>query len=169
VVYGGLEGFGGFFCFGGVVLRGVFCSGSDVHGVMLGLWEEAVGVLVGVEPGVAVFEGFRVLLPGGVEASRLLEGFVGCRVGVLRTDCPGKQLVVRLLDGDAGDDGGLSHGTVEGFVGAVSDGLVEASSLGCVKAGKHRLGAAALYSAKADSLNPGSLEGVTADREEDAE
>jgi len=64
-----------------------------------------VGVLVGVEPGVAVFEGFRVLVPGGVEASRLLEGFVGCRVGVLRTDCPGKQLVVRLLDGDAGDGG----------------------------------------------------------------
>ncbi len=51
---------------------------------VLGPWEEAVGILRGVDYEMVRFEGFKVVAPGLRPGS--LQDFIGRRIGVLRTE-----------------------------------------------------------------------------------
>lgn len=74
---------------------------GDTLVTRLGEWQEAIGVLRGVDriSGVITFRNLRVIVPPReLEALRDLESFIGSRVGILRTDLSHKSLLIRLAE-----------------------------------------------------------------------
>ena len=74
-----------------------YCGGyllriSDTKSIFLGVWEEAVGLLVDVRNQSLVFEGFIVdLIPCGTEFICCFSSLIGESISVLRTDSKDRQ------------------------------------------------------------------------------
>ena len=76
----------------------LFSVQSQVSVLRLGQWQEALGVLVGVDrdAGVIAFQSFKIIVPPReLEYLRDLEALTGNRVGILRTDEPSRPLLAR--------------------------------------------------------------------------
>jgi len=75
-----------------------FSGKSEVQVHILGIWQEAMGVLEGVDlaRGIVSFKGFNVAVPPGVlERLPELEMLRGERVALLRTDLRRHPIIVR--------------------------------------------------------------------------
>lgn len=68
----------------------------------LGFYEEAVGTLHGiaVDQGFLIAQVSKVSVALPIEMENKLVHLIGTRIGILRTDIPGKEYLFRMIEGE---------------------------------------------------------------------
>ena len=74
----------------------------------LGSYEEAIGTLHGIafEQGILISQISKVRLALPIEMEDKLRPLIGMRIGVIRTDIPGKEYLIRIIQ-ESGLDAAL--------------------------------------------------------------